>query len=36
MLDGHKYNIYLKEYLIFLKGVHVWLVQELYWMVVLI
>ena len=35
MLDGQKYNIYLKEYLKFQKGVHVWLVQELYWMVLL-
>ena len=36
MLDWQKYNINLKEYLKFQNGVHVWLVQELYWTVVLI
>ena len=36
MLDWQKYNINLKEYLKFQKGVHVWLVQKLYWTVVLI
>ena len=36
MLKSQNYNINLKEYFKFQKGVHVWLVQELYWTAVLI